>query len=74
MTGFALVRFHGGPWDGDLSRVQLPLPGRLIVPIIAGKPRTWLTDRTEVTGAARYELRTSARRLFYAIVEEDGPR
>jgi hypothetical protein len=70
VTRFKIMRFRGGPWDGDLSRVQLPLPERLLIPVIAGKERTWGRDRTTLAGVCRYELRTSARRAFYAALED----
>lgn len=67
---FRRVRFRGGPWDGRLSRVQLPLPERLMVPVVEGKPRTWGTDGTHLAGVVRYELRSGRRRPLYVIVEE----
>lgn len=72
VTRFKIARFSGGPWDGELSRVQLPLPERLLMPVVEGKPRTWGIDGTRLAGVARYELRTSRRRPLYVIVEEDG--
>lgn len=74
MTRFRLVRFSGGPWGGNLSRVQLPLPERLLIPVVEGKPRTWGTDGTRLAGVARYELRASRRGPLYVIVEGDGAR
>lgn len=66
---FRYVRFRGGPCDGELQRIQAPLPERLLIPISSGRERTWGRDETRVVGVARYALQMSGRRRYYALVE-----
>ncbi len=64
---FRMIRFIGGPYDGTLQRVQVPLPERLLLPVAEGRERTWGKDETRLVGVARYALRSSAGRWVYEL-------
>lgn len=68
---FQLIAFSGGPWDGQISRVQTPLPAALCVPITMTH---WF--RSYLVGSARYELNEDlpGQRLYTIVEERRGIR